>query len=252
MDGTAKYARISRIFRSKIASGEWPIGHQIPTIDQLQNEYGVSRVTIRQAISLLIDADLVKSDRGRGTFVTADVNNASTYTGFIDAGSFPSDFSDKNLITVISRSSFHDIPRNLRQNRTSAGPYTFVKKLHSSDGVVLFLYEVFIATELYEEHVHGLEETLPVQKLLTKALLESRANVETTVMVVPADFSVAQLLRCEASEPVCQVCRCFYAEDGRILLKSCAYYRSDSFRFKSNQTFIQYLSSKDPTNSFIK
>jgi DNA-binding GntR family transcriptional regulator len=64
------YLQLTRIFLSQITSGQWLDGRQIPTEAELCQEYGVSKITVRQAIkNLAADGYLLKI-QGKGTFVT--------------------------------------------------------------------------------------------------------------------------------------------------------------------------------------
>lgn len=63
------YVQIERTIRDRILSGDWKPGDQIPSEEQLCEDFGVSRVTIRQALRILADDGLLSRGRGRGTFV---------------------------------------------------------------------------------------------------------------------------------------------------------------------------------------
>jgi GntR family transcriptional regulator len=56
--------------RTRIQSGEWRRGEQIPTEADLCTFYGASRVTIREAIARLASDGLLIRRRGLGTFVS--------------------------------------------------------------------------------------------------------------------------------------------------------------------------------------
>jgi hypothetical protein len=47
-----------------------PPGVQLPTLEQLAEQLGVARVTVRQAMDLLEDEQLIWRRQGKGTFVT--------------------------------------------------------------------------------------------------------------------------------------------------------------------------------------
>lgn len=64
-----KYYQLSEILRTEILSGELEPGEQFPTEDALCREYGVSRGTVRQAISTLVREGLIRREQGRGTFI---------------------------------------------------------------------------------------------------------------------------------------------------------------------------------------
>ena len=51
------------------------VGDKIATLEELEREFNVARVTVRQAIELLQSEGLLKSHQGRGTFVTKTVEH---------------------------------------------------------------------------------------------------------------------------------------------------------------------------------
>ena len=66
-----RYYQLKEILEKRIQSGEFQPGDQFPTDEQLCQEYGLSRGTVRRAIGILIDAGLLRRDQGRGTFLNA-------------------------------------------------------------------------------------------------------------------------------------------------------------------------------------
>ena len=64
------YAQVANIFRQRIRSGQWAAGDQLPTLDELEREFHVARVTLRQALNLLESEGMIWRRRGRGTFVS--------------------------------------------------------------------------------------------------------------------------------------------------------------------------------------
>jgi DNA-binding GntR family transcriptional regulator len=63
------YVQLVNILRQAIASGEYVAGDQLPTEAELCAAYDVSPMTVRRAISMLLDQGAVSTTRGRGTFV---------------------------------------------------------------------------------------------------------------------------------------------------------------------------------------
>ncbi len=56
--------------REKISSGEWKPGDLIPSERELGEQYGISRMTARQAITELVNEGLFYREQGKGTFVS--------------------------------------------------------------------------------------------------------------------------------------------------------------------------------------
>ena len=65
-----RYVQLAELIRQRVAKGRWPPGSLLPSIEHLMAEFDVARVTVRQAIALLADEELLSPQRGRGTFVT--------------------------------------------------------------------------------------------------------------------------------------------------------------------------------------
>jgi DNA-binding GntR family transcriptional regulator len=63
------YIQLVNMLRHAIASGEYHAGDQLPTEAELCAAYDVSPMTVRRAISMLLDQGAVSTARGRGTFV---------------------------------------------------------------------------------------------------------------------------------------------------------------------------------------
>jgi DNA-binding GntR family transcriptional regulator len=66
-----KYLRIHSDLRDRISSGQWPPGSLLPAQHELAGQFGVSIMTLRQALQLLTDDGLVETRHGSGTYVAA-------------------------------------------------------------------------------------------------------------------------------------------------------------------------------------
>lgn len=64
-----KYQEIFANLKVKILTGQYPANELLPTELELRKEYGVSRDTIRKALSLLTDGGLIQTIQGRGSLV---------------------------------------------------------------------------------------------------------------------------------------------------------------------------------------
>ena len=63
------YLQIANTLAEQIGAGVYRPGDQLPTEPQLRARFGVSPVTIRRAVNLLLDRGLVSTTQGKGTFV---------------------------------------------------------------------------------------------------------------------------------------------------------------------------------------
>ena len=67
-DPTPLHEKLAAVLRDRIASGD--ITDKLPSEGYLQQQYGVSRGTVRHAIDTLVAEGLVYKIAARGTFVT--------------------------------------------------------------------------------------------------------------------------------------------------------------------------------------
>jgi GntR family transcriptional regulator len=65
----AAYLQVADLVAARIAAGELRHLMPIPSELHLQQEYGVSRGTVRHAVSVLRERGLVFTVQGRGTYV---------------------------------------------------------------------------------------------------------------------------------------------------------------------------------------
>lgn len=64
------YYQLKRLILNKIEDNELKPGDILPTEQQIQEMYDLSRTTVRQALSELADEGRIIRHRGRGTFIT--------------------------------------------------------------------------------------------------------------------------------------------------------------------------------------
>src|SRR5690625_5136239 len=73
-----KYIMIKTEIKQRILDKVYPIGSKIPSESKFQEDYNVSRHTIRLAISELVNEGYLQKKQGAGTFVSDDFLNGQT------------------------------------------------------------------------------------------------------------------------------------------------------------------------------
>ncbi|HEX3742611.1 MAG TPA: GntR family transcriptional regulator [Bryobacteraceae bacterium] len=64
------YHQLQRLLQAEIDSGKWHADEQLPNEAKLAERFGVSKITVRQAMEQLVDLGYVRREQGRGTFIT--------------------------------------------------------------------------------------------------------------------------------------------------------------------------------------
>ena len=63
------YHQLKTVLLEKMRQGQWKPNDQLPTEDELGEQFGVSKATVRQALRDLAQSGHVRREQGRGTFV---------------------------------------------------------------------------------------------------------------------------------------------------------------------------------------
>lgn len=80
------YQQIIDKIKARIESGEYNPGQLLPSEAMFCSEFGVSRVTVRSALSVLIDEGIIVTKHGKGTFVKEHIKQQKSnhFRGFTD------------------------------------------------------------------------------------------------------------------------------------------------------------------------
>jgi GntR family transcriptional regulator len=63
------FRQLADILKARIERGEWGLGQPIPSEPQLVQHYKIARSTVRRALDVLVEEQVVWKVQGRGTYV---------------------------------------------------------------------------------------------------------------------------------------------------------------------------------------
>lgn len=66
---TPLYEQLANLIRNSVNSGKLQYGSQIPSEQELCDAYQISRITVRKAIDLLVEENILYRKHGKGTYV---------------------------------------------------------------------------------------------------------------------------------------------------------------------------------------
>ena len=72
------YRQLVDVIHNAVKKGELPAGHQLPTVQELTQELGIARGTVKRAYDELERLGLVEKVQGRGTFIRYQPSNSGS------------------------------------------------------------------------------------------------------------------------------------------------------------------------------
>jgi len=223
-----RYVQLADLMRQRIARGIWPENHRLPSLERLVEEFGVARVTVRQAVAVLVREGLVSAQQGRGTFVT----NAPKHDRFI------------SVVTTLEelRRNYHDTrPEiiNINESVTSppirpgeGGPasrYVYMQRVHYRDGQAYCVIHLYLDEKIFRKSPAKFRAQ-PVILLLTTMKGVNIAHAHQVLTIGTADMEVARLLDLPMNAPVAEVRRIFKDENNTVIYVADVTYRGDAIR----------------------
>ncbi len=141
--------QLREVLFEKLNSGEWKAGEQIPSEHELCEEYGVSRITVREVLKELVQSGYLKRKQGKGTFVSKPSVEATLVSNY----SLSADLKQKGI-----SSEFKLISLNLVEPSPSKREFFELKEGEK-------LVEI-VRTRTIKDEIYAWEKALVPEKYL--------------------------------------------------------------------------------------
>ena len=224
-----RYAQLAELLRQRIARGVWKQGETLPSLDELVREFGVARVTVRQAVDLLARDGLVSPQRGRGTFVTAQPGHERHLRLETSLRALADVYRDDTpKLTLIEEASAE--PALRPEDGRPAPHYHFMRRVHSREGQAYCVISIYLDERVFRMAPRRFrrETVVPVLLELPKVKI---ARARQSLAISTADVEVARHLDIAVNAPVAEVRRVCSAPDGTVLYLGEVTYRGDYIHF---------------------
>ncbi len=223
------YVQIAAALRQRIEDGRWPPGGKISTLEELEAEYQVARVTVRQAVDILEKEGLVRRQQGRGTFVTGIPPDRRWLRLATDWDTLIDSIKD-NVPHVIPNEGPPPGPRIDPGDGVAAKEYVFIKSVQSRDNEPYAFARVHVAEDVFELAPKRFRTETALSVLSTLEDV-STARAHQTLIIGAADMETAQLLGLALNAPMAEA-HCVVVDDhGVAIYVADIVYRGDCVRF---------------------
>jgi GntR family transcriptional regulator len=226
------YHQLQAIVAQRITSGEWPPGRQIPSERELCVEFGVSRITVRQALAALTNEGWLARHQGVGTFVAPSriEQQLSRLTGFTDEMEEHGQPVSSRLLRLEQTPASYAVVHSL--GLKPGDLVVVVQRLRLVGDEPLALETAYLPGDL----CHGLLDEPLASQSLYRILIDKYSIVPTRadqqIEAVACPLAEASLLGVRKGMPVLRMIRVSYDQDGRPFEHTESFYRGDRYIFR--------------------
>lgn len=222
------YIQVASVMRRRIETKQWLPGQKISTLVELEREFEVARVTIRQAIDILREEGLLHSQQGRGTFVAETPVSrywfklATTWDALVDT-------IKDNVVKRIKVDVPPPAPTLREEEGELASKYIFMRSVQYKDGQPYGIVSVHLADSVYRRAPDEFRQHPALSVLAGLKNIEVQ-DAHQTVVIGSADPLTAGLLHIELGAPIAE-CRCVVIDGkGIAIYVADIIYRSDAIK----------------------
>lgn len=213
------YINIANQMKEQILNGTYAYHQLLPSENTLALHFHVSRVTIRQALKVLQDQDLISKQKGKGTFVLYE-NLQSYYQKSTKILPFSKEMAllRKSVSSSIELFEFISCPQNLCKNLklTTQDKVIHSVRIRYADSLPVCVEDFYLDACKYgdisiEDLLHSKYDYFENKKGLTIAYSHQVIRCKS------ADKLTAKYLKIEKGTPIISTHQTTYLDNGKIL-----------------------------------
>ncbi len=223
---TPIYVKFKEGIRESIESGDLSPGDKLPSERDLAAAHGLSRMTVRQALTDLVTAGMLYREQGRGTFVSAkkmQQRNMSSFTETVrQRGLTPQ--------TKVVFFSVCEPPADVADILGIKGEVYRAKRIRLANGTPVAAEEIFIPMHicpgLRRDDLLG-----SLYNLITDTYGYKISSADSSMSAQLPDLKLQEDLGIMRHTPVLKVTSLYHAASGVTLYYESAAYRTDMYEY---------------------
>ncbi|MGH7397115.1 MAG: GntR family transcriptional regulator, partial [Candidatus Rokuibacteriota bacterium] len=226
------YFRVESALQQRMNEGDLKPGDRLPSEERLAREYGVSRVTMREAMRRLDEQGYVARRRGRGTFVTERIKekvSSTKFTGFLEDYYTEIQRVQVKSVQILEMPAPARVADALRIDQ--GGPVTIVRRVRFLENGPFALTTNYIRVEYGRRLREGDLYRFPLVQIFEQVLGVVFGDAIQTIEAKFATDEVAGLLEVPFGAPILHVERVMRDEAGAPVEVVMSCYRADRYRY---------------------
>lgn len=228
---TPLYQQLADKLAADIRGGVYEPGDKLPSENALCREHQVSRITVRQAMNLLSQQNLILSVHGKGSFV----RQPAIRHGLQQIVSFRKVLQEQGLEGYTRLRGFTDNVED--PEGRFGGPCCGLDLIGYANHKPIVFYRSCFRPDLGQRMLEAANRAVQAQKAFSTYDLycevgQRVARIEQQLRAANADAALAELMELPKGKAVLILQSCYYGEDDTLLEYKQAYYHSDIYSFQ--------------------
>jgi GntR family transcriptional regulator len=230
VSGQPVHKQLTRVLESRVRNDLYLPGELIPSESKLCEEFGVSRITVRQALSDLVARGLLVRHQGRGTAVSPSFASSGppASTGTLE------DILILFAATVVASAERKVVkaPREVAQQlKIETGtPLTVLIRRRTLKGGAYSISRTYMSSEVAALITDEMLQTTTFIEALEKQLGTNLAGAHEVLWSTVADAMLARQLDVEPGAAVLALSLTYYAANGQPLAYTRTSIRGDRYK----------------------
>ena len=232
------YLQLANLLEKRIKTGVFPLQSQLPTETLLAKDFGVSLITVRGAMKVLMSKGLVERFPGKGTFVISPSENLTMWgLGSLNELDLTTVKSDMNTLfsKIINLPVWLQKPMEL----TAPSKVNWMRNVRSIHG------ERFMLSDVYHPPVFSpiirskkFSNLLSERKLVILSICDLEdiqlGEIRQSLTATLAKGEIAVALNIDAGMPLRRIDRIFLETHGQVIQFGRTHYRVDHYGYELN------------------
>ena len=229
------YRQIADALKADIVAGKYDANGNLGTHTQLAENYGVSLITIRKAMKILEDEQLVDVKQGKGTFVRNNIpqDTLNSLTGISNILSSQHILSQQEVKTF----EFIPVPKRLDEDvRAGLGERCLhIERVHTVEQSPAAYADIYLPISFGKFFTKADVEKGTIYQIYKNKLHIELGNGRQIISAAPASRKVAKWLQVSQPSPVLLAQRRAYSRDGQLIEYMEMYYEYRHYSFEIQQ-----------------
>jgi GntR family transcriptional regulator len=226
------YLQITDILRARILDGSYQPNHQMMSESEMMATFGVSRITVRQALNNLQSEGLIFRIPGKGSFVSRPraFQNLGSLQGF---GTAMREMGYETHSQVLSARAMKPPQQVLERLQLAKGDKVMeLRRLRFLNREPISVDVSYLPQAIGARVAKADLANRDIFAILENDLQIALGHADLQINSTLADDALAAQLRVTEGSPVLFIERVIHTPDGSPLEYEELYYRGDAFRFK--------------------